>query len=409
MSRRRLVYSFLTVVFVLFLSTSAFASGFALYEGSARGNVLGAGLVASADDPSAVFYNPAGITQLKGKQAMVGFTAITPMISVETQNGARSDDFKRNWYFPPHAYYTQQINDKWWGGLGLFSRFGLGTEFDSNWPGRYNSYFAEIQTVELNPNVAYKINDKLSIAGGFSLMYMNLDLKKKLSPAVGSPDFELDGDSWGWGLNAAIQYKPTDWMQAGVTYRSRVSQCVEGDAKVSPNVPAAGLRNTPATGDISLPDMVFAGVNFIVRPDLTIGGGIYWTRWETYNQLQINFENPFAGVRTQATPKNWDNVYRFMIGTEWKVTPNWDLRLGYAYDEAPEPDNTVDYILPDADRNMFSIGAGYHKNNWALDFSYTLMIIQQRDVVARPTQGVLNSTFKDGTAHLLGFSYTYKF
>src|SRR5512135_306645 len=146
MSRRRLVYSFLTVVFVLFLSTSAFGAGFALYEGSARGNVLGAGLVASADDPSALFYNPAGITQLKGKQAMIGFTAITPMISVETQNGARSDDFKRNWYFPPHAYYTQQINDKWWGGLGLFSRFGLGTEFDSNWPGRYNSYFAEIQT-----------------------------------------------------------------------------------------------------------------------------------------------------------------------------------------------------------------------------------------------------------------------
>jgi len=409
MSRRRLVYSFLTVVFVLFLSTSAFGAGFALYEGSARGNVLGAGLVASADDPSALFYNPAGITQLKGKQAMIGFTAITPMISVETQNGARSDDFKRNWYFPPHAYYTQQINDKWWGGLGLFSRFGLGTEFDSNWPGRYNSYFAEIQTVELNPNVAYKINDKLSIAGGFSLMYMNLDLKKKLSPAVGSPDFELDGDSWGWGINAAIQYKPTDWMQLGVTYRSRVSQNVDGDAKVSPNVPAAGLRNTPATGDISLPDMIFAGVNFVVRPDLTVGGGIYWTRWETYNQLQINFENPFGGVRTQATRKDWDNVYRFMIGTEWKVTPNWDLRLGYAYDQAPEPDETIDYILPDADRNMFSIGAGYHRNNWALDFSYTLMIIQQRDVVARPAQGILNSTFKDGTAHLLGFSYTYKF
>lgn len=409
MSRRRLVYSFLTVVFVLFLSTSAFGAGFALYEGSARGNVLGAGLTGSADDPSAVFYNPAGITQLKGKQAMVGLTAITPMITVETQNGARSDDFKRNWYFPPHAYYTQQINDKWWGGLGLFSRFGLGTEFDSNWPGRYNSYLAEIQTVELNPNIAYKINDKLSIAGGLSLMYMNLDLKKKLSPAVGSPDFELEGDSWGWGLNAAIHYKPTDWMQAGVTYRSRVSQNVEGEAKVNPNVPAAGLRNTPATGDISLPDMVFAGVNFIVRPDLTIGGGIYWTRWETYNQLQINFENPFAGVRTQATRKDWDNVYRFMIGTEWKVNANWDLRLGYAYDQAPEPDETIDYILPDADRNMFSIGGGYHRNNWALDFSYTLMIIQEREVVARPTQGVLNSTFKSGTAHLIGFSYTYKF
>src|SRR5512137_477776 len=274
MSRRRLVYSFLTVVFVLFLSTSAFASGFALYEGSARGNVLGAGLVASADDPSAVFYNPAGITQLKGKQVMVGVTAITPMITVETPGAAQKEsDFSRNWYFPPHAYYTQQINDKWWAGFGLFSRFGLGTEFTSNWPGRYNSYFGEIETVELNPNIAYKLNDQLSFAFGLNATYMKLDIKKKMLGVPGSPDFELDGDSWGWGLNAAVQYKPTDWMQAGVTYRSRISQNVEGDAKVNPYVGL--LRNTPATGDISLPDMIFAGVNFNLRKDLTLGGGLY--------------------------------------------------------------------------------------------------------------------------------------
>ena len=410
MSTRRLVYSFLTVVFVLFLSTSAFGAGFALYEGSARGNVLGAGLVASADDPSAVFYNPAGITQLKGKQAMVGATFITPMITVETPGPVESD-FKRNWYFPPHAYYTQQYNDNLWFGMGLFSRFGLGTEFTPSWPGRYNSYFAEIQTVELNPNIAYKISDKLSIAGGVSLMYMTLDLKKKLGPVggVGDVDFELDGDSWGWGLNAAIQYKPTDWMQAGVTYRSRVSQHIEGDATVIPPVAAAGLRNVSASGNVSLPDMIFAGVNFNLRKDLTLGGGLYWTRWETYKQLKINFSPSFAGQNQSTSAKDWDNVYRFLVGMEWKATENWDLRIGYAYDQAPEPDNTSDYILPDGDRNMFSLGAGYHKNNWALDFSYTLMIIQERDVVARPLDRVLTSTFKDGTAHLLGFSYTYKF
>ena len=300
MSRRRLVYSFLTVVFVLFLSTPVFGAGFALYEGSARGNVLGAGLVASADDPSALFYNPAGITQLKGKQVMVGFTAITPMITVETPGGVESD-FTRNWYFPPHAYYTQQINDKWWGGIGLFSRFGLGTEFTSNWPGRYNSYKAEIQTIEINPNIAYKFNDQLSFAFGLNMTYLNLDLKKKLSPAVGSPDFELDGDSWGWGLDAAIQYKPTDWMQAGITYRSRISQNVQGEVKVSPNVPAAGLRNMPATGDLSLPDMIFAGVNFNLRKDLTLGGGLYWTRWETYKQLQVNFGAPFGPTQVRTT------------------------------------------------------------------------------------------------------------
>jgi len=416
MSRRRLVYSFLTVVFVLFLSTSAFGAGFALYEGSARGNVLGAGLTASADDPSAVFYNPAGITQLKGKQAMVGFTAISPMITVETPGGVESD-FKRNWYFPPHAYYTQEINDKWWGGIGLFSRFGLGTEFEPGWVGRYNSYKAEIQTVELNPNVAYKINDKLSIAGGVSLMYMTLDLKNKLGPLPGGDlDFNLEGDSWGWGINAAIQYKPTDWMQAGVSYRSRVSQHIEGDVLAAPD--RFGFRNMPASGNVTLPDMIFAGLNFNVSKDITLGGGLYWTRWETYRELTVKYDKPFGptGVRSSTDPKDWDNVYRWLIGMEWKVTPNWDLRIGYAYDQAPENDATVDYVLPDGDRNMFSIGAGYHRNNWALDFSYTLMLINEREYQGRSPypsltnpNGIPDSTIKDGTAHLIGFSYTYKF
>ena len=423
MSRRRLVYSFLTVVFVLFLSTSAFGAGFALYEGSARGNVLGAGLTASADDPSAVFYNPAGITQLKGRQAMAGVTLISPMISVETQGvpalGTVNSDFKRNWFFPPHAYYTHQLNEKWWAGFGLFSRFGLGTEFDSNWPGRYNSYKANIQTLELNPNIAYKINDKLSIAGGLSLMWFDLELCRKLNTGalgVGDTDFQLDGDSFGWGLNLAIHYKPTDWMQAGVSYRSRVSQHVEGDVSVSRqiSVPALGVNitNMGATGNLHLPDMIFAGVNFNIRPDLTLGGGIYWTRWDTYDKLQINFDRPFgAPASSQSTTrKAWDNVYRFLIGTEWKVNANWDLRLGYAFDECPAPDDTVDYILPDNDRHMFSFGFGYHRNNWALDFSYTyMMILDRNEITARPSSGIYAGKFSDGDAHLIGLSYTYKF
>jgi long-chain fatty acid transport protein len=418
MFRRRLAYSFLIIVFALSLSTSAFASGFALYEGSARGNVLGAGLTASADDPSAVFYNPAGITQLKGKQAMIGVTFITPMISVETADGSRKDDFKRNWFYPPHAYYTHQIDDKWWAGVGVFSRFGLGTEFNPAWPGRYNSYKANIQTLELNPNIAYKISDKLSIAGGLSLMWFDLELKRKLNTAalgVGDTDFVLDGDSFGWGFNLAIHYKPTDWMQAGVSYRSRVSQHVEGDVKVSNQIAIPGvvnIVNMGGSGNLHLPDMIFAGVNFNIRPDLTLGGGIYWTRWDSYDKLEIQFDRPFGAppAAKSTSRKAWDNVYRFLIGTEWKINPNWDLRLGYAFDEAPEPDDTIDFILPDNDRHMFSVGFGYHKNNWALDFSYTYMlIIDRNEIAARAAQGIHACKFVDGVAHLIGLSYTYKF
>jgi long-chain fatty acid transport protein len=436
MSRRRLAYSFLTVVFVLFLSTPVFGAGFALYEGSARGNVLGAGLTASADDPSAVFYNPAGITQLKGTQVQLGFTAISPIISVETTvpagrpyqaAGSYKTDFDGNWFFPPHAYLTYQINDKWWFGLGEFSRYGLGTEFKApinpGWPGRYNSYRATIQEFEINPNIAYKVNEKFSVAAGLVGSYFNLNLSRVLATQLlpGQPadtDFKLSGDSWGWGWDLALQYKPFDWMQFGITYRSKIEQNVKGNVEVNRTITAFGsnIANMSAGGDLTLPDTIYTGLNFNVTKTWSVGGGVYWTGWQYYDKLQVNFSAPFGTPppsTTSVSPKNWANVARYMIGTEWKATENWDLRLGYAYDVCPIPDNTLDYILPDNDRHMFSIGAGYHQAAWSVDLSYTYMAIIDRSYSATNTLTSPSNTYAgrltNGSAHLIGLTLGYKF
>jgi long-chain fatty acid transport protein len=431
MSRRRLVYSFLSVVFVLILSTPVFGAGFALYEGSARGNVLGAGLVASADDPSAVFYNPAGITQLKGTQIQLGVTAITPSYSVDVSTGTAPGSYgsQTNWFFPPHAYLTYQINDNWYFGLGEFSRYGLGTEFQNGWPGRYNSYRASIVEMEINPNIAYKVNDKLSIAAGLVGSYFNVTLQRALPATGGDIDFKVAGDSWGWGWDLALQYKPTDWMQFGITYRSKIEQNVKGNVSVSRTVStAAGLganiANMSGGADISLPDTIYTGVNFNITKTWSAGGGVYWTGWQYYDKLQLNFGAPFGGnavtsgpSTTAISPKNWANVARYLIGTEWKATPNWDLRLGYAYDTAPEPLNTLDYILPDNDRHMLSIGAGYHQAAWSVDLSYTYMIIIDNSYIGNPTGSAAVAAapatypgkLTSGSAHLIGLTFGYKF
>jgi long-chain fatty acid transport protein len=422
MSRRRLVYSFLSVVFVLFLSSPVFGAGFALYEGSARGNVLGAGLVASADDASAVFYNPAGITQLKGTQIQLGFTAITPSYTVDVSTGASPGSYgsQTNWFFPPHGYITYQINDKWYFGLGEFSRYGLGTEFQNGWPGRYNSYRASIQEFEINPNIAYKVNDKFSIAAGLVGSYFNVALQRALpGGALGDVDFKVSGDSWGWGWDIALQYKPFDWMQFGITYRSKIEQNVKGNVQVnSVNPPAAAalanFKNESGSADITLPDTIYTGVNFNITKTWSVGGGVYWTGWQYYDKLQINFSAPFGptNATTSIGPKNWANVARYLIGTEWKVTPEWDLRLGYAYDVAPEPDNTLDYILPDNDRHMFSIGAGYHRAAYSVDMSYTYMAIIDRSYigsVAGGPSGTFAGKLTSGSAHLIGLTLGYKF
>lgn len=431
MSRRRLVYSFLTVVFVLFLSTSAFAAGFALYEGSARGNVLGAGLTASADDPSAVFYNPAGITQLKGTQTMFGATFIYPKTDVSTRGsitgspltggysvtGSQEADSTTadNWWIPPHFYLTHQLNDKWYTGVGIFSRFGLGTEFDAGWPGRYNSYYVRIRTTEINPNIAYKVNDKFSLAGGLNVMWFDLKMHQSINTPAGNVDQELKGDSWGWGFNLAAQYKPTEEWALGISYRSRVSQNIqEGEATYRRPDPytAAGLfPNMKVEGGLHLPDEVFAGVAWKVVPTVTLGGGIYWTRWSSFDKLQFTFAAPQVpgGPRTITKAKEWEDVYRFMVGGEWKFMPNWRASLSYAYDQSPINDKTADYLLPANDRNMFSAGLGYDYGKWTTDFSYTLILISARTVEARPSDGILPSEYKNGIAHLFGISLGYKF
>lgn len=162
----------LAVCVVLVSAQLCSAAGFAIYEWSARGNALGGATVGRADDPSALASNPAGITQLDGVQVLGGFTAIHPVLDVRTGDEWTTSDEDSLW-LPPHFYATWKINDRYSIGLGTFSRFGLGSVFDDDWPGRFNSYEAIIESMSINPNVAVKVTDSLSAAFGVDAMYLN--------------------------------------------------------------------------------------------------------------------------------------------------------------------------------------------------------------------------------------------
>ncbi len=402
-------------------------SGFALYEGSARGNALGGTLVGRADDPSAIFFNPAGMTQLSGLQIVGGATAIMPKTDVVTfDEGVKtSTETDSNVWVPPHLYSTYQYSDSVWFGLGILSRFGLGTEYDDDWPGRYNIYTAIVKTLSINPNLALKVNDRLSLAAGVSAMWLDLDLEQKIDfgAAAGLPgaldiDQELTGDDWGYGFNLAAHYKACDWMSLGVSYVSRVDQDVDGDADFSKpaGVPAEIFNDTGGSGEITLPDMVFLGVAFYPcdRWSLEVNG--VWTGWSTYDELTIKYDNliavdPGTGLPvTEVTvPKNWDDVWRFQFGIEYQAMDWLDLRVGYVWDESPIPDETADYLVPTDDRQLYNIGCGMHWDQWTVDLSYTYLSVDTRSVDARPQDGILDSKFEDGYTHLIGASVGYRF
>ena len=420
MRRKGLLSGLLVGLLGLFSFVSmSHGAGFALYEGSARANAMGGAMVGKADDPSAVFFNPAGITQLPGTQFMAGATAIIPGTDVKTSNDpiSRRDQtttMKSHAWLPPHIYLTHQLSDRFYLGVGLFSPFGLGTEFDSDWPGRFNSYKAVIQTLNFNPNIAFKINEQLSVAAGFNVMWFDLELRNKILLGFDQlgrtieVDQRLEGDSFGYGGNVAVHYRPCRWASLGVAYRSRMDQDVEGRAKFD-----RIFGDTDADGSITLPDEVYMGLAIYPMPGLSLEAGAIWTNWSTYNKLLINYDEPLGGrVSSVEREKKWEDTWRIFFGAEYKVNDMLDLRFGYVYDQEPSPDAHVDYLVPANDRHLFSFGPGIHWCGWTLDLSYTYLWVMDRTVDSNgrfATDRFLDSKFEGGHAHLIGLSVSHKF
>ncbi len=413
---------FRTVFIAVFLAVvlnvqNVYSAGFALYEFGARGTSMAGTMIGRADDPSAVAYNPAGITQLEGIQTMVGLSVVAPGGKVEA--GGETTKIKDNLWIPPHAYLTWQMNDRAWLGLGLYTRFGLGTEFSDDWPGRYNNQFTRVQSFSFNPNVAYKVNDSLSLAVGAEVMWFDffgqraLDVTGGAAPTpANDAEMKLNGDSYGFGGNIALHYRPNDTWALGLTYKSRVVQTIKGDAKFkdSATFPAGFDSKTSAKGNITLPDSFGLGIMF--RPDekLTLEANAIYTLWSTYEVFKIKLKDAQPGLGSKlVTQKKWRDVWRFQIGAEYDLNQLIDLRLGYVYDQIPDREKYADYMTPTNDRHIITTGIGLSWEKASLDFSYSYLWFENRKISNNMTGVRDPSKFKEGHTHLTGVSFTYRF
>ncbi len=407
----------LTCLMVALSAGQCFGAGFGIYEWSARGNALGGATVGRADDPSTIASNPAGITQLEGTQVLGGLTAIHPTMDVTVGSKTESNEnsFESSWWIPGHFYLTHELNDHYWFGIGEFTRFGLGSVFDENWEGRYNSYEAIIRAASINPNIGIKFNDKFSMAFGLEAMYMNFDKSQKIKTPAGDVDFGVSGDDIGYGFNIAAHYKPCKYARIGLTYRSKVDMTIEGDAKfdnVSPLLPAvnkAVLTDGGVKGDITLPDMWLAGIAIYPTDKLSVEVGTVYTHWSTYDEMDMDFDNVATEKSSlgQAQPKNWKDTWRFNVGVEYAAMDWLDLRLGYVYDESPVRDSTIDYMVPANDRHIFGAGTGFKWDSWTLDLAYNYLMILDRDISAHGS--VQDGDIDNGQAHMFSMSVGYKF
>lgn len=388
---------------------NAWASGFAIIEQSVSG--LGnayAGGAASAEDTSTIFYNPAGMTLLKGQQVIGGVHIIYPQteFKVETARnvfggslGTNESGNGANLAIVPNLYYSNKLNDKLAVGFGIFAPFGLATEYDKDWVGRYHAVESDVTTINFNPSVAYQVTDKLSIGAGVSVQYMDVTLSSMIDGGAilaleGEPvtpsdtDYDIFGeniaDDIDFGFNLGLLYRINDATRIGLAYRSEIAHKLEGKFKADLNANTAGLAAMFTTqdiyGKIDLPASASASVFHQINDRLALMADVSWTGWNSFQKIDIVYEGDGVGPtlsRNSVTTAKWEDTWRYSIGATYKATEELALRCGLAYDESPIPDESFRTPrIPGTDRTWLSIGLNYaFSDSLSTDFGYTHLFV----------------------------------
>jgi len=379
---------FITLLFTL-MGSSAFASGFGVFTQGASGLGQANAVVAHPVGPSSLYFNPALLNDIPGRQIELGTTAIQADRSIKLDSGGTADG-EKNWNFPSNAYYTHQASNKLSVGFGLFFPFGMSTEWDDDYEGRYLGTSGEITTLNINPVISYRFTEKLTVAAGFSLLYLDATLNNNINqtaaytltdlqlsggmggalPALTGPlpdiEQEFEGEGWGHGFNLGLIYKVTDRISIGATYRSHIDVSAEGRATFSNvnSILATGISDTNGQTDIRLPAQATAGVAFYVTPKLVIETGVRWEDWASTDELKIELNTAVLGQSASTTPRDWKSTWSYNIGGQYRVNESFALNAGYLYGENAAPDSTFEPLVPDTDAHLFTFGAELNQNSW---------------------------------------------
>ncbi len=396
------------------------AAGFSLYETSAKGVAVGGANVGYTGDASAVQVNPANMTQAPGTQTMFGMTGIIPGGSIDFGDSSGSQ-LKTECFMVPHTYATYQFLEDWWLGMGIYSDFGLGTDYDTDWPGRFNAIETSLETVTFSPTLAYKVTDDLSLGVGARIMYLDFSTRKAVArpapPGTLMGYSTTCGDTMGYGWLAGATYNLTEDWTLGAVYRSRVRQHVtDGNVyydSASPTPPYPPSDRVDAEAIIVLPSSATLGSNFKMLDNrLNLGTAVTWTEWSTYDALDINFARPLLNRPSSENMKDWNDAWRFGFGAEYALTEQWSLLGGYVFDMCPISEEQTDFMMPSGNRNIFSTGIGYQRENGfyaTLSYAYLMMVENTRLVHNSYNNTDAYATFANMDAHMISASVGWNF
>lgn len=405
------------------------AAGFALFEQGARGMGFAGAFTAQASDPSAIFHNAAGIGFLRGKQLYLGGTLVAPSATFEGASpfpGAGvTEKSEAGLLVPPTVYYAQALAPDIVAGVGLHVPFALRSRWANpdSFSGRFISQSADLTGFSLNPTVAFKLADRLSVGVGLDVRFSSVKLDRRVplvnpftQTVVDAADLNLQsGTSTGIGFNLGTLAKLSESTSVGVSYRHKVKVDYDGTATFTPVatgntqldsmiVSALPPGSQSVTTSITFPAMASVGLAQSWGPWL-FEVDVNWYQWSTFDRLPITFvDRPDL---SEVIVEDYRDSFQYRFGLQREITEAWTARAGYFWDETPSPPGSMSPLLPDSNRQGIALGGSWTRGQLRLDAGSWLVLSSRRS-----TAGLNRDRFEGsykGRAITLGVSLGYEF
>ncbi|MBI3184323.1 MAG: outer membrane protein transport protein [Myxococcales bacterium] len=391
-----------TLVFVTILAAgAAHAAGFALDTHGARATGMATAVASQIDDASAAFYNPAGLAQGKRLELMLGDTLILPTIQVVGPSGTPTTISGMS--PPPHLFAAYGITEELSAGLGVFAPFGASSKWPADWEGRQRTLVSSLQVFTVNPELAYRPHESVRAGVGLQVVRSAVVLERGTDFVDSTGTVTLGGATWGTGFNAGVQATVVpELLSLGVSYRSPVTLAFAGGVQFT-GVPvelSSRMKDQGVSTQITLPDVVMAGVSSKPMKGLTVAFDVNYFAWSKFQELAFTFDDPDLNSSLQ---KRWRDTINFHLGAEYAVSDELQVRIGGVFDPTPSPADTLTPDIPDADRIKVAAGAGYRFDAFAADLGYQLVLLNS----TTSTSPFFPATYS-GMAHVLGLTLSYR-
>ncbi|MDP2699109.1 OmpP1/FadL family transporter [Thalassospira sp.] len=419
-----------TAILALLASAgTAHASGFQVREtsGTLQGSSY-AGMSTLSTDASTIFYNPANVGHFDETSYSAGGALIIPRSTMSNgsattgtltagRNVSRTDygDFAQD-AFVPNAHAVWKLTDQLNIGISMTSPWGLVTDYEPDFSGRFFGTTSAIKTVNIKPLVAYRFDNGLSLGAGAQIQHMDARLARSVAfPGQGEGNSDVTGDDLAAGWTAGANWEFMPGTRIGAAYNSTITHNLEGDIKFDTGAQAAGYRNQTATAKVSTPEAVTFGIAQDIGEKWTVMADAQWTNWNSIDTLDFHFGGDtnilIAGTQNFSSDEyKWGSAWFYSLGARYQHDDRWAFTGGVAFDETPVKDKYRSVRLPDSNRYWVSLGTTYKAADWAdVSLGYTHIFAHSADInLNSSTVGTYSGTY-ESEVDIIALQANFKF